>query len=88
MTDDQKLTLWLGAFRYYLGRMTYAAGDFCDLLRAEWPNLPERARRLIYDELAEAIQRDNEDRELGRPYRRLGMDVDRDTWVKLWEKLG
>lgn len=88
MSDDQKLTLWIGAFRYYLGRMTYAVCDFCDLLSTEWPNLPERARTLIRKELDEAIQRDNEDRELGRQYCRLGMDMDRQTWLKLRETLG
>ena len=40
MTDDQQLTLWLGATRYYLGRETYAVGQDCD--RAHW----ERVRAL------------------------------------------
>lgn len=92
LTDDQKTTLWLGAFRYYCGRMTYAVGDFCETLIAVWPELPDRTRSLIQRDLTEEFQRDDEQRADDvagtRYYKRLGHDVDRKQWEKvraLWE---
>lgn len=32
MNDYDLTTLRLGAFRYYMGRRTYAVSDLCDLL--------------------------------------------------------
>lgn len=82
MTSDENLTLWLGAFRYYLGRMTYAVGDFCDLLRREWPNLPEHTRNLICTELEREFAKDDEARKHDR-FRPLGHDCDRAEWAKV-----
>lgn len=84
MNDTENLTLWLGAFRYYCGRMTYAVGDFCDLLRKEWPHLPERTRSLIRTELEETFARDDK----LRPHDHcapLGADCDRKEWEKVRE---
>jgi hypothetical protein len=75
MTDDGKLTLWLGAFRYYCGRRTYAVSQFCDLLIAEWPSLPERTRKLVQNELDEDFARD--DRMRPSNYAPLGDACDR-----------
>lgn len=86
--DEQITTLWLGAFRYYLGRMTYAVGDFCDLLIAEWPSLPDRTKNLIQRDLTEAFARDDEQRADGKEYLQLGHDCDRQQWErvrKLWD---
>ena len=44
MNPDQQTTLWLGSFRYYLGRRTYAVSDFCELLIQEWTTLDERTK--------------------------------------------
>ena len=92
LTDDQKTTLWLGAFRYYCGRMTYAVGDFCEILIAVWPELPDRTRVLIQRDLTEEFRHDDEQRaddvDGTRHYKRLGHDVDRKQWEKvqaLWE---
>jgi len=87
MSDTEKLTLWLGAFRYYCGRMTYAVSDFCDLLRKEWPSLPEHTRGLIRAELEEAFARDDKHRPYDH-YAPLGADCDRKEWEKvraIWE---
>lgn len=47
MTADDLTTLWIGATRYYLGRMTYAVSDYCAMLRSQWHALPESTRTLI-----------------------------------------
>lgn len=86
MTDDQKTTLWLGAFRYYCGRRTHAVYDFCDMLIAAWLELPDRTRMLIQKELAENFQHDDEQGTFHN--KRLGGDVDRQQWDRvraLWQ---
>lgn len=83
MTDDEKLTLWVGATRYHLGRMTYAVHDFCDLLIRQWGNLPERAQWIIKRDVGEAFDRDDEAREEGRDYKPLGHDCDRAAWERV-----
>lgn len=84
MNDEDMLTLWVGAFRYYLGRRTYAVGLFCDLLRQEWSRLPERTRHLISSELAAAFRSDDEFRERAQnSYLPLGDDCDREEWEKV-----
>ena len=80
---NQTLTLWLGAFRYYLGRQTYAVSDFCELLAQEWNNLDSRTQTLILKELKEAIKEDDDSRLEGRDFHRLGDDCDRAEWVAL-----
>jgi hypothetical protein len=82
MTNEEKLTLWLGAYRYYCGRMTYAVGDFCDLLRKEWDNLPEYTKNLIKVELEETFARDDKIRPHDH-YAPLGADCDRKEWEKV-----
>ena len=62
MNPDQQTTLWLGAFRYYLGRRTYAVSDFCKLLIQEWGNINPHCQRLIQKELENAFVRDDMDR--------------------------
>ncbi len=85
MNDEQTLTLWLGSFRYYLGRRTYAASEFCQLLIQEWDNLPERTQKLIECELEYVFDKDECQRKvIGStvPYA-LGMDCDRAEWEKV-----
>jgi hypothetical protein len=89
LNDEQILTLWLGAFRYYLGRQTYAVSDFCELLRSQWQTLPERTQMLIKRELENTFMRDDEYREKGSRFMPLGHDCDRAEWEKvreLWNK--
>lgn len=83
MTDDQMTTLWLGAFRYYCGRMTYAVSDFTDLLIRVWPSLPEYTRKLIQRDLEEEFQRDNHARAEKCQYKPLGQDCDRAQWEQV-----
>ena len=85
MDDEEALTLWLGAARYYLGRMSYAVSDFCDLLRRTWPRLPARVRLLIRRDVEERIAADDAARGDGRSAMTLplGMDCDREQWQRV-----
>ena len=80
MTDAEKTTLWIGAFRYYLGRTSYAVGDFCSALIKAWPDLPETVRGIIYHELGATLLNDDVCREAGIDCRPLGHDCDREQW--------
>lgn len=81
MTDDEKMTLWLGSFRYHLGRQTYAVGMFCEMLLRHWHEIDSKTQNLIRNELAEEIARDNKAREEGWTVKPLGADIDRAEWV-------
>ena len=86
MNDNDKSTVWIGAFRYYCGRMTYAVSDFCEALIREWPSLPGHAKQIIQRDLEEEFQRDDlsRQREDGDMYfRPLGHDCDRAQWEKV-----
>jgi hypothetical protein len=85
MNPDQQTTLWLGAFRYYLGRTSYAVSDFCDLLIQQWYNIPRHCQMLIQKELENAFLRDDMDREYKANYLPLGHDCDRQQWEKVRE---
>lgn len=87
MNEHQKSTLWVGAFRYYLGRQTYAVGDFCDLLLAERDNLPAPVKHLILREIESAIDNDDAARERGDIVKPMGWDCDRRAWEKVKEAL-
>ena len=87
MTTEDEVTLWVGAFRYYCGRRTYAVGNFCDLLIAEWRGLSDRARWIIQRDLEGEFKRDEECRGKTGDYKPLGDDCDREQWErvrKLW----
>lgn len=47
MTPDKTTTLWLGAFRYYCGRMTYAVSDFCEMLQAAGLAAERKSQQLV-----------------------------------------
>lgn len=86
--------LWIGAFRYYLGRMTYAVGDFTRALIVEWPNISDEVKSIILRELREAFERDSRMRENPYPHTNasgcvclpLGMDCDRREWEKVLKR--
>ena len=95
MSDSEMTTLWLGATRYYLGRMTYAVGNFCDMLIRAWPALPDETKYLIQRDIEEEFVRDDKVREESKnlvPFDKvwlpLGHDCDRTEWEKvrgLWK---
>lgn len=59
------------AFRYALGRMTYAVAGVASEIRAHNPTLTKKTRALIIKEIKEAYKADG-----------LGMDMDRKEWLK------
>ena len=87
MTEDQQLELWLGATRYYLGRMTASVSSFCDTLIQEWDHLPQGCRQLIQRDIEEAFHRDDWQRtqhgHIGRMLYALGHDCDRAAWTRV-----
>lgn len=85
MNPDQQTTLWLGSFRYYLGRCTYAVSDFCQLLIQEWGNINPHCQRLIQKELENAFVRDDMDRLDKEEFLPLGDDCDRKNWERVRE---
>ena len=88
MTEDQQLELWLGATRYFLGRMTASVDSFCTLLIQEWATLPMAVRGLIRRDVEEAFSRDDFQRENqwmkpSTSLYALGHDCDRDSWTRV-----
>lgn len=83
MNDTDTETLWLAAFRYYAGRRTYAVSDFCALLIAQWPKLPQKCRLLIERELEWFYAADDEARRNAGTGWALGMSCDRAEWDKV-----
>ena len=86
----RQTTLWVGALRYYMGRQTYAVGNFCDLLLECWPHLDSSVRSLIQRDLEKQFELDDQERAKGEKRMRwLGADCDRKQWEKvraLWRE--
>lgn len=83
MNERTNELLWIGAFRYYLGRKTYAVADFVDALISAWPTLPERATVVIQRELNQAFADHFRALAEGREYSPLGMTQDVAEWDKV-----
>ena len=60
------------AFRYCLGRRTYAVSEMVSYLFNNWNNISKRVRDKITEEIANAIEN-----------KRAGMECD----IKQWEKI-
>jgi hypothetical protein len=88
MNDNEIETLWLGAFRYYVGRRTYAVSDFVAILVKQWPNLPQKTRLLIERELEQWYALDDKARMVPDSTWPLGDDCDRAEWGKVRELWG
>lgn len=85
MNNSEKLTLWLGATRYYLGRMTYAVSMFCDLLIKEWSDLPKDTQGIIKRDIEEEYERYAKYEQGIIKVSPLGMDMDKQQWDKVRE---
>ena len=83
---DERMIV-IGAFRYYLGRMTISVWAFGRWLEANWHKFDEGTRTIIARELEEAFRWDDEERkeeERSTPFGlRLGHDCDRATWSRV-----
>ena len=90
MSDDKLTMLWLGAFRYYCGRVTADVGSFANMLICEWPSMPAQLKEFIKRDLDREFRRDDEVR-ANRPNSLvlpLGHDCDRAEWERvraLWK---
>ena len=60
------------AFRYALGRMSTAPSIVADDLKKNWHLLNEVTKKMIKEEINEAIQKG-----------RIGMKCDRDVWEEI-----
>ena len=81
LTLNEVTMLWLGATRYYMGRMSYAVSDFTELLIRVWPTLPRETQTLIERDVLREFEADDLARQRGcvmlLP---LGHDCDRRAW--------
>lgn len=73
MDFDEDIALY--AFRYCLGRMTYAVSTCVDYLLLHWDQLSDKAKGNIYREIREAEATDS-----------LGMDMDKQQWMRVIER--
>lgn len=85
MNQDTLNDLWIGAFRYYLGRMTISVHSFCDSLVKEYDNIPDQAKSIIKRDLIEKFTEDDKarDKEKDPHFYPLGHDVDRAKWLEV-----
>jgi len=85
MNDDTLNVLWIGAFRYYLGRMTASVHSFCDSMIKEYDSIPDQAKGIIKRDLIQAFADDDRKREkeTDHHFYPLGHDVDRAKWLEV-----
>lgn len=63
------------AFRYALGRKSYAVGEVVNYILKHWNDLQEREKRAMREEINTAIATD-----------RIGMKMDREQWERILKK--
>lgn len=89
MTEMPPDWMILYATRYCLGRMSYAVGEMCDWLVANWSRIPLPMQNILRRDVEEAFARDDRDREdhdgSGPKWFALGMDMDRRQWERVRE---
>lgn len=69
---DQDIALF--AFRYALGRKTYAVSKVCSYLKQHWDEFPTSDHEIIPGKIKTAIENDN-----------AGMDMDVESWKEILE---
>lgn len=72
ITNEEINDIIFYAFRYCLGRRTYAVKTFVDIAVKYWPEIQLRNRHLMRDEINKALADDA-----------AGMDMDRKQWQRL-----
>lgn len=91
IADIDSRMIIVGAFRYYLGRMTISVSSFTNWLVQRWHNLDEGTQFIIAREIEEAFKADDDQRlrvketggnlsSIGLP---LGWDCDRAAWARV-----
>lgn len=81
MNSEELAVLWIGAFRYYLGRQSIMTHAFCDQLTREFDSLPEQVKLVVVNDLKDAFKQDDKDRDKERDCFTLGSDADRGKWL-------
>lgn len=71
------------AFRYCLGRMSYAVGECVCFLMSNWRYLSSQTQGIIARELNVTFLKDDLSRKTDASHHPLGMDCDRDEWQRL-----
>lgn len=72
--DDIDILIY--AFRYALGRRTYAVGTVVDIIMDNWGELPANTIELIVREIREHLA----------IYGNLGMECDKAQWFRIIDK--
>ncbi len=96
MTDNELMDVWVGATRYFLGRMTASVTSYCETLESLWHKLPPSVQHIIQRDVEEAFLRDDAQRARyagkasasGTLVLALGHDCDRSAWERvrlLWQ---
>lgn len=88
MTEEESV-IYFYAFRYCLGRMSYAVDDFCKEATRRIRDIGTHELTMMDREITEAQQKDDEDDKDGvdAMFHRLGMACDRADWLKLRETI-
>ena len=71
-SKDHKDAMIFYAFRYCLGRMTYAVIDCVEYIIWAWDDLSDKTKDRIKKEINEALESGD-----------AGMDIDRNKWKKI-----
>ena len=74
------------AFRYCLGRMSYAVNDFCSYATGNIRKIGKHELELMDKEITEA-QKWDDAQEKKEFHGRLGMECDRQDWLNLRETI-
>ena len=70
--NDNMQAILFYAFRYVLGRSTYAVLDVVEEIVRYWGCLAQRHKDLMVKEIKEAIEKE-----------RYGMEIDKDQWMRI-----
>ena len=81
MSEDES-AVYFWAFRYCLGRMTYAVNWYCETATAKIRSILTHDLELMAREISEAEEHDS-DPEKCKYHHALGMDCDKRDWLKL-----
>lgn len=77
----------IGAMRYFLGRKTGDVATFCDWIEANWEDIDQSDKLLIYKELLEAFSKFNAYKHHGQKDKAdsiFGADIYRYSWKKVY----
>jgi len=75
--EEKQRELLIYAFRYTLGRSTYAPHTIVEILKLRWEVLSDADKRLFQREIREAIEHDN-----------AGHDCDKKAWQSILDLQG